>query len=574
MQRRARIGLKERLGRVGIVLVEEHRSRLATVILLMLVSSLAEVVGVVSVAPFVGYAATGEVANGTLRALLAHVPHASPLIVLGTFSFAALLMSNALLAWTAFATMRLTWRLGETLSSRIFESQIRRPYAAFLASNSSEQLTGLLQNVTSAVANVVLPLLATVSRALSLLAILALLVLVNPAIALLAFAIAGLSYVAAFRLLAPRIAAHGTRSYEQRRRMFQLASEAFEAIREVKSFAGEPYFSHRFAQMARVSAEADSVSQIMRQLPRYVIETVAFGGMIVVVVALTWTLDAPKTVLPLLALYAVAAWRLLPTAQQIFSNVTSIRHHWPALVSVNASLEQPDRRPLPVADTNPADGSEAAGAPAGAVTFQQVTFTYAGAAKPVLDGFDLAIAAGEVVGITGRSGAGKSTLLALGLGLLLPTTGAVLVGGRPAAEALSARRIAYVPQHPAFQDDSVRRNVAFAVEDAAIDEPRVQRCLDAVGLGPVVAALPGRLDARIGERGHNLSGGQRQRLALARALYIEPELLVLDEFTSALDAATEREILDTLVALLRGRTALIVTHRTEVLGVCSRVVEL
>jgi ABC-type multidrug transport system fused ATPase/permease subunit len=547
-------------------------------ICLMLTSSLAEIVGVVSVAPFIGYAATGVIANASVRALVASVPNVNPLVTLGTFSFVALLVSNILLAATTFAIMRLTRQVGETLSSRIFENLIRRPYSAFLASNSSEQLTGLLRNVDSAVGNVLLPLLATVSRVLSLLAILVLLVFINPAVAILAFAIAGLSYVGAFRLLAPRIAVHGTRSYKQRTRMYQLAAEAFEAIREVKAFAGEAYFASRFARMSHVSAEADAVSQMMRQLPRYLIETVAFGGMIAVVIVLAWTLDDPKAVWPLLALYAVAAWRLLPAAQQIFANVTSIRHHWPALESVNASLGPGAVATDGLRKKSPPPHVEvpetAAPERAGAVAFRHVTFAYAGALKPVLDRFELTVEVGDVVAITGRSGAGKSTLLALALGLLEPTSGEVLVGGRPAAAALCRRRIAYVPQHPALQDDSVRRNVAFSLDDRAIDEARVERAVAAVGLGPVVAALPSGLDSRIGERGQGLSGGQRQRLALARALYLEPELLVLDEFTSALDAATEREILDTLVPLLRGRTALIVTHRTEVLRLCSRVVEL
>lgn len=577
MRQRARTVLESWLGPAGCVLLDEHGRRLLIVICLMVASSLAEVVGVISVAPFVGYAATGEIANPSLRDLMARIPFASPLIVLGTFSFIALLISNILLAATSFAIMRLTWRVGESLSSRIFENLIKRPYADFLASNSSEQLTGLLHNVTSAVANVLLPLLASASRVLSLLAILVLLVVVNPTVAILAFAMAATSYVVAFRQLAPRIAAHGSRSYQQRTRMHQLANEAFEAIREVKAFAGESYFSRRFASMCRASAEAEAVSQMMRQLPRYLIETVAFGGMIAVIVILTWTLDDPKTIWPLLALYAVAAWRLLPAAQQIFSNVTSIRHHWPALVSINASLERPSpaagppaRQILTGTDVVP----DVAYEPAPAVAFHNVTFTYTGAAKPVLDRFDLTVEVGELVGFTGRSGAGKSTLLALGLGLLEPTSGEVLVGGRAAATALASRRIAYVPQHPAFQDESLRRNVAFSVEDVAIDEARVHACLEAVGLAPAVAALADGLDARIGERGQSLSGGQRQRLALARALYIEPDLLVLDEFTSALDAATEREILDTLAALLRGRTALIVTHRSEVLKLCSRVLEL
>ena len=567
--------LERHLGRVGAILAELGGGlTLPTVTLLMLAASLAEVVGVASIAPFVGYAATGEIASPLVRDLVARVPIASPLVVLGAASFLALLVGNILQAATTYAIYRLTWRAGETLSSRIFEGLLLRPFSAFLASNSSEQLTGLLHNVTSAVGNVLIPLLATVARLLSTLAILVLLVAINPTIAGLAFVVAASGYVLAFRLLSPRIASRGRRSYALRTRMYQVAAEVFEAVREVKVFASEAYFTRQFAEMSRASGAADAQSQMMRQLPRYLIEVVAFGGMIAIVMALVSTAGNSNAVWPLLALYAVAAWRLLPAAQQVFGNVTSIRHHWPALASLNKALEQQGGPALPAVGSGntPSPPPETTAGPR--VLLENVTFAYDGAAQPVFRGFDLSIGDGEVVGIVGRSGGGKTTLLALCLGLLEPQSGRVMLGGVPAREALRGRRIAYVPQQPAFQDDSLRRNVAFGLADAAIDDARIDRALAAVGLASHVSGLPQGLDTRIGERGQSLSGGQRQRLALARALYLDPDLLVLDEFTSALDAATERELLDTLAAILRGRTALIVTHRAEVLSVCNRVVEL
>lgn len=565
-----------RLGPVGVVLSEIGGGRaLPGITALMVAAALAEIVGVASVAPFIGIVAGGTTSNPFVRSLLDTFAGLEPVVVLGLVSFVALAISNLLQAATSYAILRFTWSAGEVLSSRIFDSLLARPYADLMRANSSEALTSLLQDVTSAVGNVLIPILGTIARSVAALAVLGLLLVVNWKIALLATAIAAGSYALVFRLLGPAIMKHGKRYYAERRQMYQLATEVFTAIPEVKVFSGERYFAERFTGLAKSAAEADARSQMMRQIPRYAIETVAFGGMIAIVIVLVAVVADPRDIWPLLAIYAVAAWRMLPAAQQIFSNIASIRQHGPALDSLNRSL----------AETGPAHAlPDVAGPPTLVavspperglgVEMTNVAFAYDDAAAPVLADFSLTVAAGETVGITGRSGAGKSTLLALGLGLLEPQSGTVLLGGRPAREAILARRIAYVPQHPSFLDDSLRRNVAFGVADGRIDDARVRASLAAAGLEALLASLPQGIATTIGERGGNLSGGQRQRVALARALYLDPGLVVLDEFTSALDAATERELLDTLPAMLRGRTTLIVTHRTEVLDVCDRVIEL
>jgi ATP-binding cassette subfamily C protein len=207
------------------------------------------------------------------------------------------------------------------------------------------------------------------------------------------------------------------------------------------------------------------------------------------------------------------------------------------------------------------------------IALERVSYTYEGEPEPVLSDVSLAIAKGESVGIVGPSGAGKSTLVDLLLGLLTPTAGRITVDGRDIATALRSwqRHIGYVPQEPFILDDTVRRNVAFGLSDAEIDDRRVMAALRLAQMTDVVAALPDGLDTMLGERGTRLSGGQRQRVAVARALYHEPEVLVFDEATSALDTPTERELIAALEALRGVKTVVVIAHRLGTVRRCDRL---
>ena len=204
----------------------------------------------------------------------------------------------------------------------------------------------------------------------------------------------------------------------------------------------------------------------------------------------------------------------------------------------------------------------------------RVSYVYPGRDRPVLQEIRLEIPAGTSIGLVGLTGAGKSTIIDLILGLLLPTSGQITVDGEDLRHHLAAWRkmIAYVPQHPYLTDDTVRRNIAFGVEDAQIDERQVQTALRLAQLEDVVRALPEGLGTVLGERGAKLSGGERQRVAIARALYREPAVLIFDEATSALDAATEEALNEGLWALYRHRTVIVVAHRASILRYCKRLV--
>jgi ABC-type multidrug transport system fused ATPase/permease subunit len=221
--------------------------------------------------------------------------------------------------------------------------------------------------------------------------------------------------------------------------------------------------------------------------------------------------------------------------------------------------------------TPPAPDTEAP-FPEAPIVLEGVGYQYPGTNAPVLRGLDATIRRRAITVFVGASGAGKSTLADLLLGLLPPTTGRILGGGRPLAPAIHGwqRQIGYVPQELFLLDDSIAVNIAFG-DPAGMDRARVERAARAADLGPFLDAVPGGIDYRVGERGALLSGGQRQRLGIARALYREPAVLVLDEATSALDPQSEREVLATLRRLAAATTVIMVAHRPAAIRAADEV---
>jgi len=539
----------------------------------MLVAAVAEIVGVATAASFVSYIGNPAATPPIARIGIDIAAFGDPIIALGFVCFAALLVSNALQATTTHLLLRFTWSTGATLAGRVFEVLMGRSYRQHSETHSSEAVVKVLHDVHSAIANVLIPTLSTIARLLSVLAILALLMWANPWVSLIALLVAIGSYTVVFLILAAGIEKIGKRSYAGRLAMYKVASDVFGAIAEVKVFRAENVFLNRFEELSRFSAASESRGQMMRQLPRYLVESIAFGGMVIIVIATAATMGNGHESLPLLAIYAVAAWRLLPSAQQIFSNVTSIRHHWPSVEAVSSVLmEVGSTRPLtcPGRDDAPSNTPVDCDGSAPVLELRGVEFGYS-QDKSVISNCNLRVERGDVIGLIGKSGAGKTTFLALCLGLLMPRKGSVSYFGLPHS-AKNARRIGYVPQFPRFFDDTLRFNITLG-QDATDADENIWSILRAAELDSVVSFLPAGLETKLGESGAGLSGGQLQRVALARALYVNTELVVLDEFTSSLDADTEKSILETLRVVLRNRTALIVTHRPEVLKICTRVLE-
>jgi ATP-binding cassette, subfamily B, bacterial PglK len=347
----------------------------------------------------------------------------------------------------------------------------------------------------------------------------------------------------------------------------------------VKVHRAEEHFLSRFAKHSAVLAQMYARLPVFANSARYLVEPLAFGGLVVAVLLLAARGRDFSDILPNLGVMALAGYRLLPSVQLLYGQLTQISSMRHAVDEVYDEFV--------AAET---DGSISAGTrsdghiPAtpfrwsDAITVRDVSFRYPGASRPALDGLSLTIAKNTSLGVIGPTGSGKSTLVDLLLGLYQPTSGEILIDGRPLTPALVPSwqpSIGYVPQDIFLIDDTVARNIAFGLPENKINRARLREaCAMAQLLDFIEAQLSDGFDTNVGERGIRLSGGQRQRIGFARALYHRPSLLILDEATSALDAATEAKLLEALRSLAGKLTMVVAAHRLSAVANCDQLLDL
>jgi ATP-binding cassette subfamily C protein len=345
--------------------------------------------------------------------------------------------------------------------------------------------------------------------------------------------------------------------------------ESFRGIKEIKVLGKEDYFAGLFVRPASASARVRALSDSIRVLPRLIVETIFVFG---VAGATIFALDdsgSDNDLLPLLGLFAYALMRLLPSVHMIVYHVNNCRF-------CGAAVDQVHRDWVALAPS--ATGENAAKTPHSAlkndVAFEAVSYLYPDTVRVALEDINLTIQRGESIGVVGPTGAGKSTLIDLLMGLLTPSSGHVLVDGEDVEDDLLGWRaqIGYVPQQIYLTDDTMRRNVALGIDDREIDDERIKTALRLAQLEALVASLPDGLETLVGEAGSRLSGGERQRIAIARALYRDPEVLIFDEATSALDHRSATAVSQAIDALEGKKTIVIIAHSISSIKRCDRLV--
>ena len=496
------------------------------------------------------------------------LPRQDPAAVILVFTLLVMafyVARNALLtavAWTQEQALNVSVR---QLSHRLLAAYLGAPYAFHFRRNSA----GLIHRVTDAVhtvfRGVLGSLVSTASETLVVAGIVVILALTAPGITAIAVVVVGGLLLLPLTLSRHATARWGRAVQELDTDILQSLQQSLGSVKEVKVIGRESFFLSQFddrvAQSARLRSRYVAVAASLRMG----VETTFVCGLLAV--SLLLTLRSGAAALPLLGLFAYAGFRVIPAANRVMLYVTQLRYSRAWIHDLRADLTA---LPPPA----PVDGGTVAPIRfTRAIALERVSYTYEGEREPVLVDVSLTIAKGESLGVVGPSGAGKSTLIDVLLGLLPPTSGRITVDGRDIASALRSwqRHIGYVPQEPFILDDAVRRNVAFGLPDADIDDRRVLAALRVAQVADVVAALPRGLDTLLGERGTRLSGGQRQRIAIARALYYEPEVLVFDEATSALDTPTERELIAALDALRGVKTLIVIAHRLTTVRRCDRL---
>jgi ATP-binding cassette subfamily C protein len=455
------------------------------------------------------------------------------------------------------------------VSGQLLKRYLSAPYIYHLRHNSAE----LVRNTHSAVDSVCRDFMNSVVVATS-----EFLVVLGVTVALLVSApfvtLAGSAVLAGFavlllRMMQGQFSRWGRVLHDLKGAILRSLQESFRGIKEIKVLGKEDYFAGLFLRPATASARIQALSESFRVLPRLIVETLfVFGIAGGTIFALGDNQDSEE-LLPLLGLFAYALMRLLPSVHLIVYHVNNCRFR-------GAAVDQVHRDWVALAPA-PA-GSDVVGkqrrAMKSEVTFEGVSYLYPQAERVALEDINLTIRRGEAIGVVGPTGAGKSTLIDLLMGLLRPSSGRVLADGEDIGNDLSGWRaqIGYVPQQIYLTDDTMRRNVALGLDDSEIDEERVKAVIRLAQLQDLVADLPDGLETLVGEWGSRLSGGERQRIAIARALYRNPEVLVFDEATSALDHRSATAVSHAIQALEGKKTMVIIAHSISSIKRCDRLV--
>ena len=562
------------VSKILFLLTHKEKVRLFLVLGALLINGLVDVLGASSILPFIAVVAKPSMVETNVYLKQVYVWSGAGsvnefLFYLGVLTLAISVLSNLFALAVHWAILRFSHGLGYSLSQRVTKMYLRQPYAFFLDRNSATLTLNATGEVDGVVNGVVIPLLQTAAKVVVAAFILALVVAVNPFLAALFMAIVGGLYALIFLFAKGRVADLGQKSQGQNRIRFRQATEAFSCIKDLKLFGREHYYFSRIANAAAGYGRNMALQGTIGAAPRYVMEIIAFGSVVVLVLYLLATNHDLGTALPILALYAFTGYRLMPAFQAIFQSLTVARFNWPSVELVVGEMQRLKRE----------DSVNWEPEPQGRFPFhdrielEAVSFTYPSAADAVLREFGLQIKKNTTIGLVGATGSGKTTIVDLILGMLSPTNGRLLVDGVPVDDG-NVRgwqtNIGYVPQAIYLSDTTIASNIAFGLPEEEIDMKSVEAASRAAQLHNFVASeLPKGYLTEVGERGIRLSGGQRQRIAIARALYRNPDVLVLDEATSALDGITEDAVVDAIRQLSHQKTIITIAHRISTVKDCD-----
>ncbi|TVP60701.1 MAG: ABC transporter ATP-binding protein [Halomonadaceae bacterium] len=560
--------------KVLALLSPQERRRGGLVLVMVIIMAVLETIGVASIMPFLAVMGDPQAIHSTpyLAALYDFWGFTSAqgfLLALGIGAFAVVLFSAVFRILTTYAINRYTHMRRHSISERLLETYLRQPYAFFLNRHSSDMAKSILSEVDQLINNVFKPGFDAIAYTVVAMAIILFLVVNDPWLALAAGLVVGGSYLLVYSLVQKRLTVIGRERAAANKARFTAAGEALGGIKDIKLLGREQAYLARFRPSSLRFSRHQATNATLSEAPRYLIEAIGLGAVILLALVLMARTEGFGEVLPLLGLYAFAGYKLLPAAQRIYGGMAKLRFGAAAVDVIYgdlkerdalAEMRQPGGKPLAVKH---------------AITLHNLSFTYPGSAAPALRGINLRIPRGAAIGLVGGTGAGKTTLVDIILGLLRPTQGRLQIDETPVTDSNLRQwqaTLGYVPQHIFLMDASVAENIALGVPKDNIDRQKVEDCARLAQVHDfIMEQLPRHYDGEVGERGLRLSGGQRQRIGIARALYRDPDILVFDEATSALDTITERAVMDAVSALSQQKTIIMIAHRLSTVKYCDNI---
>lgn len=492
-------------------------------------------------------------------------PSKSQLIVMVMIGFMSVyLVKNMFLAFLAWRQVNFTYNFQVNLSQRLFALYLKQPYAFHLQRNSSQ----LIRNVGSGVgltSNAISNSMTIITEGMVLTAIICLLLAVEPLGSLIVVFFLSVTGFLYYTVTKAKIAKWGASKQFHDLLRLQHLRQGLGGVKEVKLLGRESGFLKDFHEHNFATTNASKLQVTFQQFPRLIFELLAVFGLAILVISMLNEQHEIASIVPVLGLFAAAAFRLMPSANRFLAAQQGLRFAAPAVNTIYQEILLPE--PSSTHKMNKTYQFKHQ------ISLINIKFSYDNSETIVVNDLSMEIKKGDAIGLIGPSGSGKSTFVDLFLGLLSPDSGRILVDGLDVMEDVRQwqNQIGYVPQAIFLSDDTLRRNVAFGLPNEQIDDDAVKHAIKAAQLDAFVESLVDGLETKVGERGVRLSGGQRQRIGIARALYHDPSILVFDEATSALDTDTEKLVMKTITALQSDKTIIIVAHRLTTVKDCNKL---
>jgi len=567
--------------KIYTILLPAERRKGYLLLLMVLIMAILDTAGVASIAPFIAVISNPDVvvSNVFLSGFYDFVGFSrvdnKPIDIedfmffLGVVVFITMLISTLFKAWTIYTLERYAQQCNFSLGHQLVSGYLRQPYSWFLNRHSSDIGKAILSEASAVISGALFPLMLIIAYGAVTLSIMALLFVVDPWLSMLVGSGLGGIYVITYLVLRRYLSDIGEDRVLANKERFKIVQEGFKGIKDIKIYGLENTLLGRFKGPSLRYAKHTATEHIIGKMPRFLMEILAFGGMLLVILYLMKSYDEFSEVMPILALYTLAAYKLMPSLQQVYSQITTLRFSISALNTLYDDLEllnQSNIEELPSEEVRPLGINQH-------ISLSGINFQYPGQEVLAIDGISLNIPVKTTVGFVGSTGSGKTTIVDIILGLLQPNSGRIMVDNILInSKNIRAwqKTIGYVPQQIHLSDDTIAANIAFGHDSNSIDYDAVESAAKIANLHEfIVDKLPNGYRTKVGEQGVRLSGGQRQRIGIARALYYNPEVLIFDEATSALDSVTERLVMEAVHKLGQKKTIIMIAHRLSTVRECD-----
>lgn len=563
-----------------LFLLNSREKKTASLLLIMtFVMALLDMIGVASIMPFVAVLTNpGLIETNSILNMLFQVSNffginnnQQFLFALGVLVFLILLFSLFFKSLVIYVQARFISMREYSIAKLAVEKYLHQPYSWFLNRHSAEIGKTILSEIANVVSGGLGPLMDIITKGFIAFAIITLLILVDPILALIvSFVIVG-TYGLLIYFIRGYLSRIGEQNLKNNELRFIAISDAFGALKEVKVGGLEQYYIKQFSDPARSLAQKKATATISKQLPHFILEAMAFGGILIIILYMMAQTNSFNDALPIISLYAFAGYRLMPAIQGIYSGFSNLTFVTPSINRLYEDLKN-------IKPINNFNQDRSILSVNKKISLKNIHFYYPNASQMTLNDISLTIPAKSTVGFVGRTGSGKTTIVDIILGLLQAQKGTLEIDENIITTQNSRswqRAIGYVPQQIYLTDDTIAANIAFGIEPKDIDQDMIEKASKIAKLHNfVINELPKKYQTTIGERGVRLSGGQRQRIGISRALYHNPTVLILDEATNSLDTETEQAVMDAVSNLGKDLTIILIAHRLNTLKNCDIIFKL